>query len=185
MSYLASGYLTIVTEPMRVSPSNQYQSVKREISSQIKLASPKEQVSCGCTSFVYINCASTVENATSPPDAALLHDSETSSESSTSDSGKESVADDIVHEPEKKRCIKSSKKKPLADCFIPTVQDNTVDLSIESPSSTAGFAKTRKVQWTDACGKELFEIKEFQLSEGDLSDDDFGHGGDKCNCLIL
>ncbi|XP_074585488.1 uncharacterized protein LOC141841241 isoform X1 [Curcuma longa] len=170
---------------MRVSPSNQYQLVKHETSSQIQLASPKEQVSCGCTSFTYFNCASTVENATSPPDAALLDDSETSSETSTTDSGKESVADDVVHEAEQEICIESSMKKPLADCFIPAVKDNTVNLSIESPSSTAGFAKARRVQWTDACGKELFEIKEFQLSEGDLSDDDFGHGGDKCNCVIL
>ncbi|XP_042446450.1 uncharacterized protein LOC122031372 [Zingiber officinale] len=114
--------------------------------------------------FISISRANTGESATSPPNAALLHDFETSSESSTTDSGKESVADDVADEPEKQICLKSSMKKPLSDCSVPAAQDvKADDSSLESPSSTFGFAKRRKVQWTDACGKELLEIKEFEI----------------------
>ena len=43
----------------------------------------------------------------------------------------------------------------------------------------------RKVQWTDTCGKELFEIREFEASDEGLSDDDTENEGfRKCECVI-
>lgn len=63
---------------------------------------------------------------------------------------------------EKDIYLKSNLKKPLID-----ISDSAAHAAVKNdslrylPSSTSGFTKRRKIQWADACGTELIEIKEF------------------------
>lgn len=146
---------------MRVSPWNQYQLVKQEISPQLQLASKKGQVFCRCTPFIFFRRASAGGNETFPPKVDLVCNSETSSDSS-SNGAKNSTASDAVDQGEKKIHLKSSLKNPHTDCsglVAGAVEKN--DTSSDLQSLAPGFTKRRKVQWTDSCGKELVEVKEF------------------------
>ncbi|WOL08140.1 hypothetical protein Cni_G16892 [Canna indica] len=171
---------------MRVSPWSQYQLVKQEANPEFQLASVKDQVSRGCTSFICFSRASTGVNGTSPPKVGPVHNPETSSDSSKGNSAKEIVTHNAVDESEKKICLRSSLKRPFGGGSVLGAGAVDTNHSLrELPDSTVEISKRRTVQWTDACGKELVEIKEFEVSEDELSDDDFGHDGDKCHCVIL
>lgn len=45
------------------------------------------------------------------------------------------------------------------------------------------LVERKKVQWMDTIGGELFEVREFEMS--DDSDDEFGLGNGKCECRIM
>lgn len=48
------------------------------------------------------------------------------------------------------------------------------------------FGDTRKVQWMDVFGGDLYEIREFEPSEHNCSDDEFEYGkGSICSCNIM
>lgn len=142
---------------------NQRRLIKQVTNCEFQLASRNKQISCGFPSFICFSRASGGVNGTSPPKVGPENHSETSLDTSTSNSGKESVVCDTVDDSEKKIFLKSSLKKPLADCSVLSVQAvDTNDSLRELPSGMAGFTKKGKLQWTDACGKELVEIKEFE-----------------------
>ncbi|CAD5186001.1 unnamed protein product [Musa acuminata subsp. malaccensis] len=169
---------------MRVSPWDQSRLVEQEVNPEFPLASRNEHVSHGCSSFVCFGRASSGVNGTSPPKVGPVRHYETPLDSSTTNSCKESATEDVVVEGDRKICLKSSLKKQFTDHSASDAEAvSTNGSSRELPGSTSGFTK-RKLQWSDACGKELIEIKEFELSDDDVSDDEFGHDGDRCQCLV-
>ncbi|RWW05411.1 hypothetical protein BHE74_00011221 [Ensete ventricosum] len=142
---------------MRVSPWDQYRLVEQEVNPQFQLASQKEHVCHGCSSFVCFGRATSgVNGCSSPPKVGPV-------DSSATNSCKESATEDVVDEGERKIRLKSSLKKQSTDHSVSNAEAvGTYDSPSQGPSSTCGFRK-RKLQWSDACGKELVEIKEFEL----------------------
>ncbi|XP_042516180.1 uncharacterized protein LOC122090609 [Macadamia integrifolia] len=64
--------------------------------------------------------------------------------------------------------------------------ENFPKSSLKKPSSESGVKKEvekARVQWIDFLGKELVEIKEFEPSESEDSDDE-GQGHRGCVCVI-
>lgn len=170
--------------PMRVLPWNQYKLLAQNGDLDLQLASRKEQVFRGCTSFVCFSCASAGVDAPPPTKVDLVSQSATQ-DPCISDRGNQSTSA-TVEDRDRKVFLKSNLKKPLTRCssissegdhahYSPKVMESNVSNSIER----------RKVQWTDTCGKELVEIKEFEPSDDDSSDDEFeGEGNQKCECVI-
>lgn len=81
--------------------------------------------------------------------------------------------------------FKSSLKKPFNSIPV-SGGDNECEPLGETCSDIPGCTERRKVQWTDACGRELVEIKEFEPSEVGESDDEFNNGSERsCSCAIM
>lgn len=86
-----------------------------------------------------------------------------------------------------KVCLKSNLKKPRASAGThntdsPTGSSNRVNIGNDADVNRN---RKREVQWTDAHGKELVEIREFELSDSSGSDDeDDGEANQGCACVI-
>lgn len=184
--------------PMRISPWNQYQLVEQEVEAEFQLATRKNQSSCGCASFICFGCAPAGIDGPSPPkvDPArqpeVLSDSSSSSSSSSSslsssssDKGKLAI-DDAVNGDGRNTCLKSNLKKSSTNFSAVVTEVADAHESVEEmPNSTTCCVEKRKVHWTDACGKELAEIREFEVSDDVLSDEEFEHEGiRRCVCVI-
>ncbi|KAJ0971298.1 hypothetical protein J5N97_019257 [Dioscorea zingiberensis] len=175
--------------PMRVSPWNQYRLVDREVEPDLQLASRKKQASHGCASFICFGRASSETDAQSPSETAgSVQQSEALTDSSSASDKGEIHINDVVDEDQRKVCRKSSLKKTSADCSVKIggVIDDAHDSLEEEVTSVEAFcAERRKVHWTDACGRELAQIREFEVSDEIASDDEFEDEGDrKCQCVI-
>ncbi|URE20469.1 hypothetical protein MUK42_11710 [Musa troglodytarum] len=86
-----------------------------------------------------------------------------------------SIGDDAVDEDKRNMHLKSSLKKPFADGSVLGIQ--AVDSNDSFRELPTGFTKRSKVQWTDTNGNELVKIKEYEPSDDDSSDDEFGYHG--------
>ncbi|PIA47820.1 hypothetical protein AQUCO_01400425v1 [Aquilegia coerulea] len=172
-------------KPMRISPWNQYQLVEQETDPDLQLASGKNQGSHGCAAFVCFGCTSSKLDGPSPPKVGPVQQQEILPKPSISDDAEDCIATDHGEtENGRKVHLKSSLKKP-SDC-TPEVQSHD-DLNAglgENESDAPGCTQKRKVQWTDACGKDLVEIREFELS--DVGDDESEGGNEQsCVCTIM
>ncbi|CAA7045203.1 unnamed protein product [Microthlaspi erraticum] len=79
--------------------------------------------------------------------------------------------------------LKSSlKKRSFSDAVL---ADGDDDHRV-SRDGVLEHVDRRKVQWPDTCGIEIAEVREFEPSEVDESDDEFHHGsGKSCMCTIM
>lgn len=190
----ASGYTNGLTllllgrrneeKPMRVSPWNQYQLVEQAVDPDPHLASKKTQASCGCSSFICFNCVPAGLDGQSPPKVGPINQSETLSDTSSSNRGK-GTSNDSVDENQRKVCLRSSLKKRFTDCSVIAEGDHARDSLEEVQGNISCCTQRRRVQWTDACGRELAEIREFEISDDYPSDDDSEHGVvRRCECVI-
>ncbi|WOK95782.1 hypothetical protein Cni_G04489 [Canna indica] len=171
-------------QPMKVSPWNHYQSVEQEFEPKSQLDSRENQNYRGCTSFSCFTCAHAQLDEQSPSKVGLVNQSETSSDSSSSDTSKIAI-NNTANLCEKKPCLKTNLKKLSKDCSTTSEGVKPAEFSeqveIETSCSTVG----RKVQWTDKCGKELVEIREFELSDYGPSDEDSERENfRRCECVI-
>ncbi|KAL5560236.1 hypothetical protein UlMin_036447 [Ulmus minor] len=173
-------------KPMRVSPWNHYQLVDQESDTDLQLASTKNRLARGCASFVCFGRTSAGLDTPSPLKVGPTQQQDVLPESIVSEKAKDQTADSHHDNEARKVSLKSSLKKP----------SNTTSVSVESVNESAGQdeagnnipdqTEKRKVQWTDAHGSELAEIKEFEPSEVDPSDDEFDNGnGRSCTCAIM
>ncbi|RWW85207.1 hypothetical protein BHE74_00006135 [Ensete ventricosum] len=145
-------------QPMKISPWSNYQLVEQGLESESQLASRKKQNSQGCTSFICFSCA---RDRQFPHKLDLANQSETSSDSSSSDASKVTISGSATVSG-RKPCLKSNITKPSRNCSTACEGDDSHEFSgvgNETSCCTVG----RKVQWTDKCGKELVEIREFEL----------------------
>ncbi|KAK1312094.1 hypothetical protein QJS10_CPA07g00423 [Acorus calamus] len=178
-------------KPMRVSPCYQYQLVEQEEPDpDLQLASKKKnRVSRGCASFICFGRPSTSKpNDPSMPNVGCAN---LQSSTSVSDNGEAGgPADGVNDESTRKVCLKSSLKKPPAECSVEISRciDDGKDacgVQDEDNNDVSICAERRKVQWTDSCGRELVEIREFELSELGASDDEHDQEGNRrCECVI-
>ncbi|KAJ4951769.1 hypothetical protein NE237_028601 [Protea cynaroides] len=175
--------------PMRVSPWNQYQLVVQEADSDLQLASRKNRASRGCAAFVCFGRASAGLEGPSPPKVGPVQQQDIVSESlAVSDKNGDCISHHGDDKSIRKSCLKSNLKKssdytpnPLA-----SGEGDLHETSRETVGEVPSFTARRKVQWTDAHGKELVEIKEFEFSDLGLSDEELESENERsCACVIM
>ncbi|XP_068647413.1 uncharacterized protein [Aristolochia californica] len=155
--------------PMRVAPWNQYQLVDREPDPDFQLAPREFRITRGCASFICFHRASAGLDGPSPPKVGPVHHPDSLKDSSN-------IANDANNQ--KKVSLKSNLKKPSNSSVV--VGAGEQDLSAVSQDT-----EKRKVQWTDTCGGELVEIREFEVSSSCASEEAFEDERDKsCGCVI-
>ncbi|MBA0595871.1 hypothetical protein Gorai_012720, partial [Gossypium raimondii] len=151
-------------KPMRVSPWNHYQLVDQESEPDLnQLASIKNRLSRGCTSFVCFGRTSAGLDAASAlkvgpvqqqdvlPELHVLD--KTNDHASQLDDGNSNV---------REIALKSSLKKRPINTLIPVEDVNDHEASGDKDGDIPSHPERRKVQWTDAHGSELAEIREFE-----------------------
>lgn len=152
--------------PMRVVPWNQYQVVDQEADPVVlQLDSIKDRDSRGCASFSCFGGASAGLETPCPLKVEPVQHREISSPESVvvSGKGKDHVSEaDNSSKEAFKLSLRSSLKRPsvaesrsLED--IKEYETLTVD-----GSDLTGDMGRRKVQWPDACGSELTQVREFE-----------------------
>ncbi|KAF7812503.1 Low affinity potassium transport system protein kup isoform 1 [Senna tora] len=192
-------------KPMRVSPWNQYQLVDQESDPELQLASTKNRLSRGCASFVCFGRASAGLETPSPLKVGPAQQHDVSPGSLVSNKNQSTHLDD--NNDTRKVALKSSLKRPQNNKPVPVEDANVHEASGGNGNDASSQIERRKVQWTDACGSELIEIREFEpscflnklfeidllrwklsfnCSEVDGSDDEFDNGNDRtCSCAIM
>ncbi|XP_068322571.1 uncharacterized protein [Pyrus communis] len=173
-------------KPMRVSPWNQYRLVDQESDTDLQLASTKNLLSRGCASFVCFGRASAGLDTPSPLKVGPAQQQDILPGSLVSDKGKDHTAGADDDHIARKVVLKSSLKKPSKRTPLSVESANECEALSEPGSDIPGHVERRKVQWTDVCGSELVEIREFEPSETDGSDDGFDDGNEKsCSCVVM
>ncbi|URD76556.1 hypothetical protein MUK42_10056 [Musa troglodytarum] len=172
-------------KPIKISSWNHYRLVEQEVEASSQLASNNDHASCGCASFSCFGCSSARLDEPYSRKVSLVHQSKIPSDSSpSSDRGKLTI-NDAVKWDEGKTCLKSNMKKPSKGYSMVCEADDARELLEEADNKMSCCTVGRKVQWTDKCGKELAEIREFEASDDGLSDDDFeGESFRRCECVI-
>ncbi|KAL3840126.1 hypothetical protein ACJIZ3_024717 [Penstemon smallii] len=183
-------------KPMRVTPLNQYQLVEQETDPDLPLASEKNRHVRGCASFVCFGRAAPGLESPSPLKAGPAHHQEVLPEPQDFDESNDQTGDSVVGEDgydstKKIISLKSSLKKTANSAPVPApgggcgVNSNEREVLCSKENDVTCRKERRKVQWTDTIGEELYEIREFEMSE-DGSDDEFDHGNEKsCSCTIM
>ncbi|RYR36672.1 hypothetical protein Ahy_A09g041630 [Arachis hypogaea] len=151
-------------KPMRVAPWNHYQLVEQESDTQLQLASTKNYLPRGCASFVCFGRTSAGHDTPSPLKVGPAQQHDVSSGSFVSNQGKDPSTQIDNENDNRKVVLKSSLKRPRIN--------KSVDAANEHEASDGKVAdapgaqpERRRVQWTDACGSELVEIREFEPSK--------------------
>ncbi|KAI3460460.1 hypothetical protein Pfo_017123 [Paulownia fortunei] len=184
-------------KPMRVTPWNQYQLVDQETDPDLQLASGKNRPVRGCASFVCFGCAAAGLESPSPLKVGPTQNQEVLPGPPVFDESKDpknSAGCVVVDGNDSKRKIaslKSSLKKAANSAPVASPGSggdggkNNEHETVCEKNNDVAYQMERKVQWTDTIGGELFEIREFEMSE-DGSDDDFDQGNEKtCSCRIM
>lgn len=164
LTLLFLGHKNEDDKPMRVSPWNQYQLVDQEPDPDLQLASAAEnQLSRGCASFVCFGRASAGLDSPSPLKVGPTQNQDVLRGTLGSDKGNDhtfDVEDDngnVI-----KVSLKSSLKKPSNSNSVPVPNVTEHEALSEKGDNITGHTERRKVHWTDACGSELAEIREFE-----------------------
>ncbi|KAK6131456.1 hypothetical protein DH2020_034797 [Rehmannia glutinosa] len=184
-------------KPMRVTPWNQYQLVDQETDPDLQLASGKNRLVRGCGSFVCFGRAAAGPEGPSPLKVGPTQNQEVLPGPLDFDESKDQVHSvDPIDDDDNNRKIdslKSSLKKSVNSAPVSGAVDdngsggnsNKHDSLCEKDTDVTCQMERRKVQWTDTTGGELFEIREFEMSE-EGSDDEFDHRtGKTCACRIM
>ncbi|XP_028789023.1 uncharacterized protein LOC114745045 isoform X1 [Neltuma alba] len=149
-------------KPMRVSPLNQYQLVDKETDPELQLASAKNRLYQGCASFVCFGRTSGGLDTKSPLKVGPAQQHDVSLGLQSSDKGEDRVPtlhlDDGT---DTTIVLKSSLKKPPNNKPVPDEVVNEQD-GQGGKGSGPPCPMERKVQWTDAYGSELVDIREFE-----------------------
>ncbi|WCJ43314.1 hypothetical protein M5689_024062 [Euphorbia peplus] len=174
-------------KPMRVAPWNQYQLVENDPDPDLQLASLKNRLSRGCGSFVCFGRTSAGLDSPSPLKVGPTQQQDALPDHLVVDKDNDEKTTELhVDNNVRRSSIKSSLKKPSKSIPIPAENAHQHNSLCEKGSDIPGHTERRKVQWTDVCGSELVEIREFEPSETAGSDDEFENGTEKtCSCVIM
>ncbi|KAJ6337213.1 hypothetical protein OIU76_006982 [Salix suchowensis] len=151
---------------MRVTPWNQYQLVDQEPDSDLQLASLKNRLSHGCASFVCFGRASTGHESPSPLKEGPAQQQDVLPDPLVADNGKDLTTELEVDNYVRRVSLKSSLKKATKRISVPVEDVNQSEPLNDQGSDIPGHTERRKVHWTDVCGSELAEIKEFEPRYG-------------------
>lgn len=170
----ASGYSSSLTllllgqksedKPMRVLPLL----LDREPDLNIQLASTKTWISwrCASSSFRCFRQNPTGPNPSTLKKAAPTQRQDSVRTSPLSDNGKNHVPSSNDDNLASKMVLKSSLKK-ASDTTIVSVRNADGNEALGGKGNCdSSHVERRKVQWTDTCGSELAEVKEFEPRYG-------------------
>ncbi|XVF29847.1 hypothetical protein REPUB_Repub16aG0006000 [Reevesia pubescens] len=150
-------------KPMRVSPWNHYQLVDQEPAPDLQLASIKNRLSRGCASCVCFGRTSAGLDTPSPLKVGPVQQQDVLPGPLVSDKTNDHATQlDEGNSNARKVALKSSLKKRTTSAPVPLEYVNDREASGEKDGDIPSHAERRKVQWTDACGSELAEIREFE-----------------------
>ncbi|XP_022750108.1 uncharacterized protein LOC111299276 isoform X2 [Durio zibethinus] len=148
---------------MRVLPWHHYQLVDLEPDPDLQLASIKNRLSCGCASFVCFGRTSAGLDTPSPLKVGPFQQQDVLPGPLVSDKNNDHATQlDDGNCNARKIALKSSLKKRSNSTSVPLQDVNDLEASKEKDAGIPSYAERRKVQWTDACGIELVEIREFE-----------------------
>ncbi|KAK8453033.1 hypothetical protein SEVIR_5G216300v4 [Setaria viridis] len=173
-------------KPVKVSPWNQYRLVDREAEQVCHLASGKDEAPGKCAPFVCFGCTANGLEVASPAKAGSSNAlGSTQEDEASCPANKKLTTSGSITGNERRGCLKSnSKRDSLEHCIVVSEGEEPRE-SLEEVQTLRASMERRKVQWTDTCGKDLFEIREFETSDEGLSDDDAENEGfRKCECVI-
>ncbi|RYR55983.1 hypothetical protein Ahy_A05g021800 isoform B [Arachis hypogaea] len=167
-----------------VLPWNQYQLVDQESEPELQLASKKNRLSRGCASFVCFGRASAGLDTPSHLKVGPAQQHNVSPGPLVPDDGTDPSAN--VDNDNRKVALKSSLRRPQNHKPDPLETANEHEALGGKGSDAPDQTEGRKVQWTDVCGSELVEIREFEPSEVDGSIDEYDDGNERtCSCAII
>ncbi|KAL2489317.1 hypothetical protein Fot_42609 [Forsythia ovata] len=177
-------------KPMRVTPWNQYQLVDQETDPDIQLATGKNRLVHGCASFVCFGRATAGVESPSHLKVGPTQHQEVSQGRPVYDECKDQAhLADLLDDDTSNRSsiiLKSSMKKPTNSFPVSAATGgsfgNGQETLCENSNDVTSQTERRKVQWTDTSGGELYEIREFEMSEAEL-DDEFDHRNQKDLCV--
>lgn len=149
--------------PMRIAPWSQYQLAEQEGNLNHQLAPRNTGDSCGCASFICFQCASAGVEGPLPPKVGPVNHSEISpcSSSPGCDQDKEFGSKCVPDKNVSQICLKSSLKKPSAISSTVAIERDQAQGFAEGGNHEVSCT-VRKVHWTDSCGRELVQIKQFE-----------------------
>ncbi|CAL5332944.1 unnamed protein product [Camellia sinensis] len=176
-------------KPMRVSPWNQYQLVDQESHPDLQLASTKNRLVRRCASFFCFGRAAAGLESPSPLKVGPTQQQDILPAPPVTDKGKDHIhTTDLVEDDSNtgKLALKSNLKKPTNTLPVSGGVVSECEVLCENGSDIPGHMERRKVQWTDASGGEIAQIREFELSDVGGSDDEFDNGDERnCSCRIM
>ncbi|XP_021839017.2 uncharacterized protein [Spinacia oleracea] len=153
---------------MKVAPWNQYQLVDQETESDLQLASGKNRLSRGCATFVCFGRASAGLDGQSPLKVGPTQPQDILPSGPANEREKEQTQESTVIDDNyiaRNITLKSSLKKSSHDTSETIKNSSDEKQLLAEEDNDLLHTEKRKVQWTDACGKDLAEIREFELRE--------------------
>ncbi|XP_022558177.2 uncharacterized protein LOC111206112, partial [Brassica napus] len=171
----------------------------------LQLDSIKNRVSRGCASFSCFSCGGASAGldtttpcplkvepvkqpvvSTSPPESVAVPENGKDHH----DANKAVDDDNATSKEAFKLSLRSSLKRPPSVAEPRSLEDikEHETLSVDDASDLTGGDDTgrRKVQWPDACGSELTQVREFEPSDMGLSDEEWETGEQRtCSCVIM
>lgn len=148
-------------KPVKVSTWNHFRLVDRETGHESQVASRKNDVPGNCASFICFGCTPARLEGASPPKLTSGNTPGDSSEQSSSSTNRKAITDGSINGSGRKGCLKSNLKRDSSERSIVSDGEEPRESLEEVQTLKAGMER-RKVQWTDTCGEELFEIREFE-----------------------
>ncbi|PAN17804.1 hypothetical protein PAHAL_3G155800 [Panicum hallii] len=166
------------------SPCSHYRLVGQEAEHECPVPSGKNDVPGKCASFICFGCTPAKLVGASPPKLGSSNIPGSSSEQPSSSSTGTATTNGSINGSGRKGCLKNNPRRDSSERSTLSCSEEPRE-SLEEVQTLRSGMERRKVQWTDACGKELFEIREFEVSDDGLSEDDLENEGfRKCECVI-
>jgi hypothetical protein len=152
-------------KPVKVSPWNQYRLVDRGGEQVCHLASGKDEAPGKCAPFVCFGCTANGLEVASPAKPGSSNALGSTQEEVSCPANKLTNSASITGN-DRRGCLKSnSKRDSLEHCIVVSEGEEPRE-SLEEVQTLRSSMERRKVQWTDTCGKDLFEIREFETRYG-------------------
>ncbi|KAF8726885.1 hypothetical protein HU200_019365 [Digitaria exilis] len=143
------------------SPCSHYRLVGQEAEHECPVPSGKNDVPGKCASFICFGCTPARLVGASPPKLGSSNIPGISSEPSSSLNGT-AKTNGSINGSGRKGCLKNNLRRDSSDRSTLSCSDEPRE-SLEEVQTLRSGMERRKVQWTDTCGKELFEIREFEV----------------------
>ncbi|PKI58055.1 uncharacterized protein LOC116205155 [Punica granatum] len=172
-------------KPMRVSPWNQYHLVNQEPDVRGHLGSRRKWHSRAWVSFMCFHGASGAADGPSYPNVGGDHQEIwpgplVSNKCKDSKTDLDDVIDAKVDTP------RSNLRRRSSSVAVSVLDAHECNSLVENIGNIPGQIGGRRVQWTDALGTELAEIREFEPSEIGGSDDEAESKNEgRCTCTIM
>jgi len=166
------------------SPCSHYRLVGQEAEHECPVPSGKNDVPGKCASFICFGCTPAKLVGASPPKLGSSNIPGSSSEPPSSSATGTATTNGSMNGSGRKGCLKNNLRRDSSERSTLSCSEEPRE-SLEEVQTLRSGMERRKVQWTDTCGKELFEIREFEVSDDGLSEDDRENEGfRKCECVI-